>query len=155
MFYGSHVFVYLLHEQIKTASFTIRKSFRRKVGNLQLERFNALLPLLLLRQKTVDMTLLPLHPILQVRNLRLGPLLDQPVLVPGTTHKSRDSDARSAAASTHCIIRYKSLASAPSYGTRVKQCCFIQFFSHAQPVAVHRYPSPASSCRQVRPWLRQ
>lgn len=68
-------------------------------GYEQLQRLHALLQLLLLRQQSVDIMLLPLYTILQVCNTRLGPLLDQPVLIPGgTTQKSRDhNDARSTA----------------------------------------------------------
>ncbi len=68
------------------------------VGYEQLQRLHALLQLLLLRQQSVDILLLPLYTILQVCNARLGPLLDQPVLIPATTQKSRDdNDARSTA----------------------------------------------------------
>ena len=90
--------------------------------DLLLERLKALLHLLLQQQQRINVLLLPLQNALQVRNLRLGPLFDQPVLIPA--HTSRASDKansieriwRENMAGAHSIILYTSLASAPSYG---------------------------------------
>lgn len=68
-------------------------------GNLLLQQLKTLLHLLLLQQQRINDLLLMIHTVLQMRNLRLSSLFDQPVLIPAPNITQRAKENSSSSSS--------------------------------------------------------